>query len=132
MSTLKWKLFGKAIAIPNSFHLSVDMFHPAARVDRPARRTVVVLAPESPHPRRLRGLAAHGDDLRARRLRVAALVPGAALQHRGAAVPLPRDAEPRERLAQHRLLERGLRPGLAAVGRDHDAGNAPVAGIRDE
>src|SRR5689334_8618591 len=56
---------GKAIPITSSFHSSVDMFHASARVDRPARRTVVVLARECQHRRRLRGLAAVRDDLRA-------------------------------------------------------------------
>src|SRR4051812_48108136 len=84
--------------------LRVDMLHLPFRVDRPARRPVVVLADERRDRRRPRALAALGDDLRARRLHVAGIVPGAALEHRRPAVPAPQGAEARERLRQHRLL----------------------------
>src|SRR5690242_13653555 len=63
--------------------LRVDMFHLAFRVDGPAGRPVVMLAHERRHRRRPRALAALGDDLGARLLHVARLVPGAALQHGG-------------------------------------------------
>ncbi len=80
---------------------------------------------------RLLGLAALRDELGAQRLRVAGLVPGAALQHRGAAVPAPRHAEAGERLGQHRRLQRRLRPALAAVRRDHDLGDTAGPRIGD-
>src|SRR5260221_12131577 len=82
--------------------LSVDMLDSARSVDRPAGRAVVVLARKAEDRRRLQGLAAHGDDLRARRLHGSALVPGAALQHRRGAVPVPGDAKARELLGEHR------------------------------
>src|SRR5215470_6335711 len=67
--------------------LGVDMLHLAFRVDRPCGDAVVVLAAEGGHRQNAFALAALGDDLRARRLRVACFIPGAALQHRSSAVP---------------------------------------------
>src|SRR5439155_4777917 len=84
--------------------LRVNMAHASVGIDRPARDAVVVLAREHRHRRYARRLAALRDDLGARRLHVALVVPGAALQDRGAAVPLPRHPKARERLAHHRLL----------------------------
>src|SRR5262249_13553993 len=107
--------------------LRVDMLHLPFGVARRAGDAVEVLAREGEPRRRLRGLAAMGDDLGARRLHVAALVPGAALQHRGPAVPAPRHAEARERPRQHRLLQRRLAPALASVRRAHDTGGAAAA-----
>src|SRR5262249_57169304 len=79
--------------------------------------------------RRALGLAALGEERGAARLLIAGLVDGAALQDGGAAVPIPRHAEAGEGLAQHRRLQRRLRPALAAVGRDLDLADAAVAGI---
>src|SRR5438067_5561368 len=62
-------------------NLRVDMLDPSGAVDRPARDAVEMLVGESEHRRRRPGLAAHGHELGAGRLHVAALVPGAALQH---------------------------------------------------
>src|SRR5689334_8339320 len=81
-----------ASAAPSS---RVDMFHLAVALDSPARRAVVVLADECRDGLGALALATLGDDLRARRLRVSRLVPRAALQDRGAAVPAPRNAEAR-------------------------------------
>ena len=67
--------------------------------------------------------------LGAGRLHVASLVPRAALQHHGLAVPAPGHAEPGERLAQHRRVERRFAPALAAVGRDHHLRDPAVARI---
>src|SRR5262252_1174900 len=53
--------------------LGVNMFHLPLAVDRPAREAVVVLVGEGERVRRLPGLAALGDELRAQRLHVAAL-----------------------------------------------------------
>src|SRR5262245_21070898 len=106
----------KTSAAPARRSLRVDMLDLPFGVDRPAGGAVVVLAREREHRRRPRGLAAMRDDLRPRRLHVAAFVPGAALQDRGAAVPAPGHAEARERLRQHWLLQRRLGPALAAVG----------------
>ena len=98
--------------------------------DAPARDAVVVLVREGEGGRhRLFGLTAGGDEVGAERLDVAGFVPGPALQHDRLAVPAPRHAEARERLWQHRVLQRSLCPALAAVGRDHDLGDAAVARI---
>src|SRR6266568_4908591 len=80
--------------------LRIDMLDLPFGVDRPARDGVEVLARKPQHRRRLRGLAARGDELPARRLRIAAFVPGAALQDCRAAVPAPGHAEPGEGLGQ--------------------------------
>ena len=60
---------------------------------------------------------------------VAGLVPGAALQHDRLAVPAPGHAEAGQRLGQHRRIERGFRPALAAVGRDHHLRDPAIARI---
>src|ERR1700722_19879901 len=111
--------------------LRIDMLHLALGVDAPARHCIEVVAGESEHRRRLGGVAAPRHELLPRRLRAAAFVPGAALQHRGAAVPPPRHAEAGEGLRQPRLVERRLAPALAAVGGDHHLVDAAVAGIGD-
>src|SRR5205807_10625372 len=104
----------------------VDMLHLAAAVDSPARRPVVVLADERGDGPNVLALATLANDLRARRLHVSRLVPRAALQDRGTAVPAPWNAEAGECLGEHRLLEHGLRPAAAAVGGNHHAGDAAV------
>src|SRR5258708_27813896 len=101
--------------------LRVNMAHPTVGFDRPTGGTVVMLARESHRRGHARGLAAHRDDLLARRLRIAGFVPRAALQHCRTAVPLPRQAKARERLAHHRLLPRRLPPRLAPGGGDTTA-----------
>src|SRR5882672_902030 len=111
--------------------LSVDMFDLPFAVDRPTREAVVVLVGEAERIRRFPGLAALGDELGAQRLHAAGLVPGAALQYHRPAVPAPGHAEARERLGQHRLLQRGLAPALAAVGRHQHLGYSAVARIGD-
>src|SRR6266550_9522332 len=111
--------------------LRVNIFHFSLRIDSPSRDAVVVLSRECGNGRGSFALAARGDELRARWLHVAGFVPGAALQSRRTAVPLPRQSEARKRFAQHRLLQRRLRPALAAVGRHHDFGNSTVARIGD-
>src|SRR5262245_56639798 len=79
--------------------LRVDMRDLPGSTDRPRRGTVVVLTRERRRigHRHLR-LTTTRDDLGAGRLHVARLVPRAALEHRGSAVPLPWQAEARERL----------------------------------
>src|SRR5438874_9518328 len=120
-----------ALATSSAASLSVDMAHASIGIDRPARRAVVVLADEGGHWRDPRALAARGDNLGARRLHVARVVPGATLQHRRPAVPLPRDAKAGEALREHRLLQRRLGPAFAAVGRHHHLGDASIARIGD-
>src|SRR6266446_9868953 len=111
--------------------LRVDMAYRPRAVDRPAGHAVVVLAREGRDRRDFRSLPPHRDDLGARGLRVARLVPCAALQYGRAAIPAPGDTEPRKGLAQHRFVQGRLRPAQAAVGRDHHFGNAAVARISD-
>src|SRR5215813_9161487 len=85
--------------------LRIDMLDLPRAVDGPAGDGIEVLVRKR-HGRRDRlQLAAVGDELGAGRLHVAGLVPGAALQDRGAAVPAPGHAETGESLAQHRLLQ---------------------------
>src|SRR4029450_8357153 len=112
--------------------LCVDMFDLPFVVDGPAGEAVVVLVRESQWVgHRPLGLAARGDEFGPGRLCVAGLVPGAAEQDPGLAVPAPRDGEAREGLRVDRPLQGGLRPALAAIGRDHDFGDAAGAWIGD-
>src|SRR6516165_12228527 len=61
--------------------LSVDMLDLPFAVDAPAGEAVVVVVGEGEHTGRDRlGLPALGDEIRAQRLRIAGLVPGATLQ----------------------------------------------------
>src|SRR5215467_4839351 len=108
--------------------LRVDMLDLPFAVDAPGRDAVVVLIGESERVghRTLR-LTAGGDEFGAGRLRVAALVPGAADEDHGLAVPAPWHGEAREGLRMGRPLQRRLCPALAAVGRDHDLGDATSA-----
>ena len=66
-------------------------------------------------------------ELRQRRLLVAGVVGAARRDQRFAAVPLPREAEPRVRDRQHRRLQVGLAPGRTAVGGDLDASDRAAA-----
>src|SRR5712675_2547789 len=88
-------------------------------IDLPTRDGVVVIVAAQP---------ALGDKLRARGLHHAGVVGGAALQHGGAAVPLPGGAETRQRLGQDRLLQGRGREALPAIGRDLDLPDAAIAG----
>src|SRR5262245_24163967 len=98
----------------------IDMSDTSVGVDRPARNAVEMLTRKTRHWRDVLGLAAMRHKLRARRLHVAALVPGAALQQGRSSIPAPRHAETGKSLGEHRLLQRRLRPGLATVGGNHD------------
>src|SRR5215468_2724311 len=109
--------------------LGVDMFHLPSALDRPSRDAVVVLAREACYGRNLRCLPTRGHDLGTSRLHIASLVPRAALQYRGTALPAPRHAKATEGLAVHRFLKRRLRPALATISRHHDLRNSSVAGI---
>src|SRR5215831_15808294 len=109
--------------------LAIDMLYLPFVVDRPASDDVHVSHRECGHRNIDLGLAALGEHLGAGRLHIAGLVPGPALQHDRLAVPAPGRTEPGERLAQHRCVERGLGPALAAVGRHHDLGDPSVARI---
>src|SRR5467141_2834903 len=62
-------------------NLCVDMAYRPRAVDRPAGHAVVVLARECRHRRNFRSLAAHRNDLGARRLHVARVIPCQALQY---------------------------------------------------
>src|SRR5262245_19929789 len=125
-SVIGWPARGgsaNAAAVPNASvmasagrSLRVDMLDAPCAVDAPAGDAVVVLVGEGERGRhRLLGLPACGHELGTQRLHVTGLVPGAALQHHGLAVPAPGHAETREGLGMHRPLQRRLRPALAAV-----------------
>src|SRR6516164_8518388 len=91
--------------------LRIDMPDLPVLADRPAGDAVEVIE-------RLR--AAFGDQRCARRLDIPGTVCSAALQHRRAAVPAPRYAEPGQRLCQDRVLQRRQSPAFSAVSRDFD------------
>src|SRR6266436_9073496 len=82
--------------------LRVDMLDLPCAVDRPAGDGVEVLVKNCRDWRDRLQLAALGDKLGAGRLHVTGLVPCAALQDCGTAIPAPRHAEAGEGLAQHR------------------------------
>src|SRR5215813_3957700 len=108
--------------------LCVDMLDLPFAIDGPAGEAVVVLVRETQRVgHRPLGLATGGDEFGAGRLRVAGLVPGAAEQDHGLAVPAPRHREACEGLWVDRPLQCCLSPALAAVGRDHDLGDAAGA-----
>src|ERR1700730_4946731 len=109
--------------------LPVDMLGLPFAIDGPTRDDVHVPHREGGHRNVHLGLATLSEHLAAGRLHIAGLVPGAALQHDRLAIPAPGQAEPGQGLGEHRRVERRLRPALAAVGRDHDLGNPPIARI---
>src|SRR6478752_3173207 len=86
-------------------------------VDPPARDGVVVILAAQP---------AFRHELRPGGLHAAGIVGGAALQDGGSSTPLPRDAKTRERLRQHRLLQDGVRPAVAALGGHLDLSDAAL------
>src|SRR5215467_10964825 len=87
--------------------LRVGMLDLPFAVDAPGRAAVVVLIGESQRVgHRTLGLAARGDEFGAGRLRVAALVPGAADEDHGLAVPAPGHCKSRERLRVEGSLQR--------------------------
>src|SRR5712691_7759582 len=86
--------------------LPVDMLGLPFGVDGPAGDDVHVSHRGGGHRNVDLGLAALGKHLAARRLRVAGLVPGAALQHDRLAVPAPGRAETAQRLGEHGGVER--------------------------
>src|SRR5258708_19551869 len=90
--------------------LRVNMAHPTVGFDRPAGGAVVMLARESHRRGHARGLAAHRDDLLARRLRITGFVPRAALQHCPTPLPLPRHAKTPDPLAHPPLPHPPLPP----------------------
>src|SRR3984893_6240099 len=111
--------------------LRINMLDLPRAVDPPAGDGVEVMVQHHRDRWDRLKLAALGDKLGAGRLHVAGLVPGAALQDRGAAVPAPGHAKAGERLAQHRLRQRRLRPAPPAIGRNHDFGDPAGTGIGD-
>src|SRR5256886_1867183 len=113
----------------NAGNLRVDIPDLPAALDGPALDGVVVLTCECSNSRDFRRLAAGGYKFGSGRLHVPGLVPRAALQKRGTAIPTPWQAESSRCLAMHRRLQRGLRPAPATVRRDHNFGDASIAGI---
>src|SRR5262245_5795772 len=110
------------MAIPTMYFpsLRVHMLHLSVPVDRPTPTGVVMLVRERSGRGNSRGLTSPSDELGASRLYVPRLVPRPALQNGWSAVPSPWDAESRESLTEDWFLQCGLRPTLAAIGRNHD------------
>src|ERR1051325_2521985 len=109
--------------------LFVDMLDLPGALDSPTGNGVEVMVQRRPDRRRRLQLAPRRDEFGPGRLRIARIVPGAALQHRRAAVPIPRHAESCERLALHRRRQGRFAPALAAVGRNHDLDDPAGPGI---
>src|SRR5207302_1474743 len=73
--------------------LGINMAHLAHAVDAPARDGIEVMTGEiGPLARRF-GFTAQSDEFSARRLHVARFIPGAALENRRGAIPVPRHAK---------------------------------------
>src|SRR5215475_3586823 len=98
--------------------LSIRIGRLALFVDAPARNRIVVIDPAQ---------AALGSECCACRLHHAGVIGGAALQHRGAAVPLPRRAEAHWRLGQDWILQSGGCPALSTIRGHLDLPDAPIA-----
>src|SRR5260221_4405418 len=110
--------------------LSIDMAHRSLGIDGPTRNAVHMLHRERADRRCGARFTALGDELIARRLHIAPFVRGTALQHHRLPVPIPRHAEARQRLGQHRPLHRRQPPALAAIGGGPDLRFAALAAIR--
>src|SRR5258708_39837696 len=105
------------IAEQSARQLSIDIPRLALFIDTPAGdRIVVIDAAQTPFR----------SKCRAHRLRHAGVVGSAALQHRWAAVPLPRRTKAHRRLRQDRALQRRRRPTLPAVRRYLDLPDAAI------
>src|SRR5438067_4325608 len=109
--------------------LGINMLDLPGALDAPAGDGVKVMVEHRPDRRNRLQLAALRDEFGSGRLHVAGIVPGAALQGRGPAVPAPGHAEASEGLAEHWLRQTGLGPAFAAVGRNHDLGDPAGARI---
>ena len=101
-------------ALPRSTERVHILYAPVGR-NAPALDGVHVVEKRSGFER-----SALGDELLVRRLRVAGLIRCPALDHRRLAVPYPGKAKAGLADRQHRLLQRGEVPALAAVGRHLD------------
>src|SRR5205807_2084629 len=100
--------------------LGVNMLELPGAVDAPAGNGIKVVVQHRPDRRNCLQFAALRDEFGSGRLHVAGIVPGAALQGRGPAVPAPGHAKASEGFAEHWLRQTGLGPAFAAVGRNHD------------
>src|SRR4051794_35527176 len=85
--------------------VGVNMLDPPGAVDAPAGDRVEMMVKHRPDRRNCLQLAALRDEFGSGRLHVAGIVPGAALQGRGPAVPTPGHAEAGEGFAEHRLRQ---------------------------
>src|ERR1700745_773968 len=95
--------------------LGINMLELPGAVDAPAGDGVKMVVQHRPNRRNCLQLAALRDKFGSGRLHVAGIVPGAALQGRGPAIPTPGHAEAGEGFAEHRLRQTGLGPAFAAV-----------------
>src|SRR5437588_129796 len=109
-----------ANAASSSLHVGIGHLAVSSDPPRPDRVVMVDVI-----------VAAYREQFSQRRLNVAGLVDGAALDHRGLAVPMPRQAEAGQRPRQHRLLQLRLLPALAVVDRHIDTPDLAVSAPGD-
>src|SRR6266542_7146057 len=105
--------------------LRLDMAHLSVPTDKPGFDTVEVIETVWPGTE-----SSNGDQLLSRRLHVTSFIRAARLQRRFAALPPPRQRKAGRRFREHRSVEAGIRPGVAAVRRDFDPRDATAAGPR--
>src|SRR5215469_903177 len=140
--TPRWGLPGLAPAAnadghPNShiqthnspFTLGIGMGHLSMAVHGPAGDDVAMMIFEGKNRRSGIELPAGGDKFRARRLEGTMVVPGAALQNDGTAIPAPWHAKAGESVARNRLLQSGFTPAFATIGGNHHLCDFSLAGI---
>src|SRR5262249_54200185 len=99
--------------------LCIDIFHLAVGLHLPRLDGMVVVEDVG---------AMRGHQGVARGLDGTRVVGGAALQHRGRPIPLPRQAEAGQPPRQYGGGQRSLRPRLPAIGRHLDLGNRASTG----
>src|SRR5438105_11530542 len=108
--------------------LDVDMGDGSVRGDGPRGNLVHMVHREAIHIRRSPRLAPFGDQLLTGGLHITTFVGCAAHDDRRLTSPVPRHPEAGQRFRQHRCLQRGERPGPAAIGGNFDLFNPSVPG----
>src|SRR5438105_15267300 len=108
--------------------LNIDMGDGSVRGDGPRGNLVHMVHREAIHIRRSPRLAPFGDQLLTGGLHITTFVGCAAHDDRRLTSPVPRHPEAGQRFRQHRCLQRGERPGPAAIGGNFDLFNPSVPG----